>query len=315
MTLNGKFRIAEQHINYHGICGKLFRPSDDCLRPGIIVLGGSGGGLGWSEGVAQKIAGEGYAALALAYFRYADLPQSLANIPLEYFTKAFDWMSGQKEIDERQLTLIGGSRGAELALVLASIFPLVKAVVCYAPSSVIWGACGGITSIGKPAWTYQGKPLWPLRIGFSLRAFYEHVKMGVCLVSRIPYRETPFFVAAFGDDSAVKEASISVENIKGPILLISGDDDQLSPSTLMSEMIMDRLREHEHPFPYKHLRYKGAGHAINLPDLPREAYPTKITHPLTHIVYDLGGDPDINAEAGKQAWNEVLTFLKENVSC
>ena len=117
-----------------------------------------------------------------------------------------------------------------------------------------------------------------------------------------------------GDDPAVKQASIPVENIKGPILLISGDDDQLSPSTLMSKMIMDRLREHKHPFPYKHLRYKGAGHAINLPDLPREAYPTKITHPLTHIVYDLGGDPDINAEAGKQAWNEVLTFLKEH-SC
>jgi dienelactone hydrolase len=237
------------------------------------------------------------------------------NIPLEYFTKAFDWMAKQQEIDTRLLALVGGSRGAELALILGSTFPVVKAVVGYAPSSVVWGACGGITSIGKPAWAYRNKPLSPIRMGLSLGVLCEHVKMGLCLVSRVPYRETPLFLAALENESAVNQAIISVENIKGPILLISGDDDQLSPSTLMSEMIMDRLRRHEHPFAYKHVKCEGAGHAINLPDLPREAYPTKMTHSLTHITYDLGGDPDINAQAAKQAWNEVVAFLKEHVTC
>ena len=307
--------ITEHDIDSDGICGKLFRPSNHDVRPGIIVLGGSGGGLGWSDGMAHKLAGEGYAALALAYFRYAELPKALVNIQLEYFTKAFDWMADQQGIDAKQLALVGGSRGAELALILGSIFPAVKAVVGYAPSSVIWGACGGITSIGKPAWTYQEKPLLPIRMGFSIKVFCEHVKMGLCLVSRVPYRETPLFVAALGNEFAVNRAIISVENIKGPILLISGDDDQLTPSALMSDMIMDRLRKHKHPFAYKHLKYKGAGHAISLPDLPREAYLTKVAHSLTHIKYDLGGNIDSNAQASKQAWNEVVAFLKEHVTC
>ncbi len=44
---------------------------------------------------------------------------------------AFDWIADQQGIDARQLTLIGGSRGAELALILGETFPEVKAVVGY----------------------------------------------------------------------------------------------------------------------------------------------------------------------------------------
>lgn len=305
--------IAEYEVSSNGIRGKLLAPSQGGVRPAIIVLGGSGGGLGWSEGVAGKLAAEGYAALALAYFGYKDLPKALVNIPLEYFEAAIGWMEAQNEIDTARLAVIGGSRGAELALILGATFPAVKAVIGYAPSSVVWGACGGIKSIGRPAWTYQGKPLLPMKMKFTRRIFWEHVKMGMCLVSRAAYRETPLFLAALENEPAVEKAAIAVEKIGGPVLLISGDDDQLCPSTLMSEMIMQRLKEHEHPFVYKHLRYEGAGHAINLPDLPRQAYPTKAASSLTHIVYDLGGDPDPNASAAKSAWAEVTAFLNEHV--
>jgi hypothetical protein len=57
------------------------------------------------------------------------------NIPLEYFAKAFDWIAEQQNINARQLTLIGGSRGSELALIIGSTFPAVKAIIGYAPSS------------------------------------------------------------------------------------------------------------------------------------------------------------------------------------
>lgn len=307
--------IAVSNIDTHGICGKLFGPSDHDVRPGIVVLGGSGGGLGWSEAMAQKLAGEGYAALALAYFRYPSLPNTCANIPLEYFQKAFDWMAAQQDIDTRRLAIVGASRGAELVLILGSIFPVIKAVIAYSPSSVVWGAFGGITSVGKPAWTYQKKPLVRMHIGLSPRILYEHVRMVVCLISRFPYSERHRFVAALKNESAVNRAIIPVENIKGPILLVSGEDDQIWPATLMSEMIMDRLRKHEHPFHDKHCQYKGAGHAISLPDLPREAYPTKFTFPRTRIKYNAGGNSDINAQASKQAWNEATAFLQEHVMC
>ena len=38
-----------------------------------------------------------------------------------------------------------------------------------------------------------------------------------------------------------------------PLLLISGTDDQMWSSTRLSEMVIERLKAHDHPFPYQHL--------------------------------------------------------------
>ena len=51
-----------------GIAGRFFGPVSR-PRGAVIVLGGSGGGIAWSGEVAAQLAVEGYATLALAYFR------------------------------------------------------------------------------------------------------------------------------------------------------------------------------------------------------------------------------------------------------
>jgi len=313
MTTNNT--VTEIDVESHGILGKLYRPATNIIHPGIIVVGGSGGGLSWSDEVANRLAGKGYAALALAYFRYGDLPKALVNIPLEYFKTAMNWMHGQEEINTEKLVVVGGSRGGELALILGATFPIVKAVIAYAPSSVVWGACGPTTSIGKAAWTYQGHPLPRMKTGVSPSALCEYLKMGLCWISRRPFRETPLFMTALSNASCVGQASIPVENINAPILLISGDDDQIWPSNLMCDMIMDRLRRYGFRFPCKHMNYEDAGHAISFPDLPLEAYynSRKTAHPLTGLVYDLGGDPEKTAHAAKAAWDEVVVFLEKYV--
>jgi hypothetical protein len=66
--------------------GMLFVPPGEGPHPGILVLGGSEGGMPARR--AAWLASHGYAALALAYFRYEDLPPLLAGIPLEYFGSA-----------------------------------------------------------------------------------------------------------------------------------------------------------------------------------------------------------------------------------
>ena len=58
--------------------------------PGIIDLFGSGGGL--CEYRASLLAGHGFAVLALAYFRFEDLPDFLDDMHLEYFEEAVDFM-------------------------------------------------------------------------------------------------------------------------------------------------------------------------------------------------------------------------------
>ena len=81
---------------------------------------------------------------------------------------------------------------------------------------------------------------------------------------------------------------------------------------MMSEMIIDRLKVNGHQFAYKHLRFEAAGHAISLPGLPVECYPTRARHGLTGITYELGGDPEANASASEESWEEVLKLLAQH---
>src|SRR5438874_2056235 len=61
--------------------GVFFAPAGEGRRPGVLVVGGSNGGLPAKQ--AAWLASHGFAALALAYFRSEDLPQQLEGIPLE----------------------------------------------------------------------------------------------------------------------------------------------------------------------------------------------------------------------------------------
>jgi pimeloyl-ACP methyl ester carboxylesterase len=80
------------------------------------------------------------------------------------------------------------------------------------------------------------------------------------------------------DAAAVERASIPVERTRGPVLLISGTDDAVWPSSDFSDRVMARLAAHEHPFPDAHLRYEGAGHWIDPPHIPTAAT-TQGRHP------------------------------------
>ena len=306
-------KITEIDVGSDGVFGKLYQPGDGEVHRGLLVVGGSGGGLGWSQDVARRLAEENYAALALAYFRYGPLPKTLAAIPLEYFEAAIDWMGRQRQIDTARLAVIGGSRGAELALILATVCPRVRAVVAYAPSCVSWGPLGGIGSFGKSAWTYRGQQMPYVRMGISPAILREYVRMTVCALLHRPYASTSLFLVALSNTASVKKALIPVEKIRGPILLISGKEDRLWPASVMSRIIVEKLAAAGFAFPCKHLDYEGAGHAIGLPGLPLDAYPTQVTHSVTHRIYSLGGAPDKNAQAAELAWAEVISFLNEHI--
>ncbi len=114
-------------LDENGLVGTLYSPDDKKKYPGVILLSGSNGGsVNW---LAKAISVHGFAVLDLPYFKYAGLPKSLINIPIEYFYKAVKWVQGQKTVKSGKIGMIGGSRGGELALQLASMFDEFKAVV------------------------------------------------------------------------------------------------------------------------------------------------------------------------------------------
>jgi hypothetical protein len=74
-----------------GLHGILCFPDDGKQHPGVLVIGGSEGGVGL-PGVSVLLASHGFAAVSLSYFGESGQPATLQNIPLEYFKRAVDWM-------------------------------------------------------------------------------------------------------------------------------------------------------------------------------------------------------------------------------
>ncbi|MFZ0737573.1 MAG: acyl-CoA thioesterase/BAAT N-terminal domain-containing protein, partial [Candidatus Acidiferrales bacterium] len=127
------------------LAGLLFLPPNGANEetgrfPAVITLGGSGGGLDWE--MAAALSAHGYAGFALPYFGFDPLPGSLNSIPLEYFERAIAWLCRQPEIDAGRLAVHGISRGGELALLLATKIPLLRAVVGVVPGNVVWQGTG-----------------------------------------------------------------------------------------------------------------------------------------------------------------------------
>jgi uncharacterized protein len=293
-------------VEEEGLVGTLFCPSNPGPHPAVIALGGVGGGL--REGGAEALASEGFASLALAYFGVDPLPSELVEIPLEYFEWAIAWLKSQPEVDANRIALVGNSKGGELALLLGATYPEdVKAVIGYAPSAVVWQ---GITFNreayhGGPRspWSLRGEPVPFARFARPLPT--QMVRMVGSYLGRQPIVGRVFYERAIKNETAVAAAEIAVEKIDGPLLLISGTEDQMWPSTRLSEMAIERLKAHDHPFPYEHLRYEGAGHMITLPNAePPVSWTSR---------YEVGGTREANEFANADSWTKVLGFLRKHL--
>lgn len=140
---------------------------------------------------------------------------------------------------------MGSSRGGELVLNLASRFSHFNAVIALSTSHVSFPA---ITLYSNTSfWTYMGEEVAyvpaPLKmIGPALKGdlFTAHSMM-------------------LEDEVAVHQSEIPVERINGPILIMSGKQDEQWPATLRSNRLMERLEEHSFKYYNEHIVLDG-GH-------------------------------------------------------
>ena len=300
--------VTRTEVRDEGLVGTVFRPASSGPHPVVIVLNGSGGGI--NEGRAALLAAHGYTGFALGYFQAPGLPAYISGTPLEYFEQALAWARQNLSPANDFVALSGQSRGAELALLLASTYGrAVSAVIGYVPSSVIHGTLRAGRPgehPASPAWTRDGKPLpivWENNRTADWSAFNGTVS---------PVRQAPAFVTALLDEAASRRAAIAVEQIEGPVLLLSGTDDGFWPSSDMADSIVERLHAAQHPHAVAHLRYDGAGHSIQFPFVPT----TRIVRPHAVAKVDLtaGGTPRANAHANEDSWPRVFAFLDAAVA-
>src|SRR6185295_18206336 len=100
--------------------------------PGVLALAGSDGGI--PTYFQRLLASERCACLALAYHATPKTQPALIEVPLERLERAPRWLREHPRVATRdgRVGVIGVSKGAELALLLATTFPdLVGPVVAY----------------------------------------------------------------------------------------------------------------------------------------------------------------------------------------
>lgn len=217
----------------------------------IIYFGGAEGGIPNYKFNTKTLPALGYPTLGVGYFKTPNTPDELICLPLEYWEQVFNDFSNRPEIKGKKIVLDGISRGAELALLLGSKFDEVKGVIAVAPSSVVWQGLTEKDTIAS-SYTYHGKQI-------PFLPFYHPYDYST--VENLEYMIVQLL--AFTQKSAVEKATIEVEKIEGPILLFSGEADQMWPATFMGELIIQRLREKKFPFEYHHYHYKHANHSFS----------------------------------------------------
>jgi dienelactone hydrolase len=112
------------------------------------------------------------------------------------------------------------------------------------------------------------------------------------------------------DSVAVIDAAIKVEHINGPILLLSGADDEVWPSAMMSDMIEQRIKMNNFHFAFENIKYKNAGHLISSnPNNPSSIRHGKMAIGGKSYEFNFGGTEAGDLEAQKDAAQRVFKFL------
>lgn len=278
------------------LVGTMFTGQDSACRAGIVVLGGSEGGV--PEERAAVLAGHGFATLALAYFDMPQLPKELSLVPIELVQRGVEFMKANPAVcHDRPIGIFGGSKGAELALLSAVFFNDIGAVAAISPSSVVFSGIGAGADTGS-SWSYRGKPL-PFGNGVVPESVTNAIAVQKNAGSKISYVDEYSSMLTSNTDPA---AAIPVTRTSGPILLIAGGDDKLWPSLTMARQIVSSLRQRHFPFTVDLLSYPSAGHAIGIPYQFAAAE-------LAHSRLDLGGTPEANEAACEDSWPKIVSFF------
>lgn len=289
--MNGTFRVQTD-----GFHGELFRPCQD-QYPGkvLICFSGSDGKFALTRRLAAVFQSHGLTALALAYVMEDGLPNQFYHIPIDMLEAAANRMH---DMGYEKVGLGGISKGAELALTAASLLPgVVNAVVAIAPMSLVcqgFSKKRGVSFMPGSTWTFHGAEV--SYASFKMKKF----PLGRVLRKSLLARELTMYDLYLPMIRNPEPAAIIwVENITGPILLISSKMDTMWPSVPAAEQVMARLKEHQFPYPYRHLCYKYGSHLF----VPIELGLAKF------FVGDRGKYKELSRKARMDSLEKLLDFV------
>jgi pimeloyl-ACP methyl ester carboxylesterase len=241
---------------------------------GVLVLAGSSGRV--EEERCRVLAGLGATAASYRWFG-----ESVDMVPLESFEELLSFLHERCD----RLVVLGTSRGAEAALLLAALHPEIDAVVAVSAPHVVWAALSTVRP-QRSSWTRGGEPL-------PFVPYDDDWEPDTDPVEYVGMYEQSLEVYA----DRVPAARIPVERIGGEVLLVAGGDDRLWPSCDFAEEIVARRSAAD--LATTLVSHPAAGHRVVLPG--------EQPAPPSHLVH--GGNPEADAELGKLVWPHLEKLL------
>lgn len=281
----------------------LARLPGDRVRPAIIVLGGSEGGDWFAKGMAPRLASHGYAVFGLPYYApawldrqdLATLPSDFADIPVERLELARDWLAQQPGIDAARIGVYGVSKGAEFALLAATRFEWIDAVVAIVPSDVVWEGFGmaGVAPGERASFAWRGEPL-PFVPYRGLQAEFMAMASGQAVLRRAHDH------GRAAHPQRANAARIPVERYAGALLVAGGMQDKVWGSGPMAQNIAERRAAAG--LDTATLVFHDAGHSLS-------GHGWSPTTQVDGPGMAMGGSAAGTAQAQAETWRETLALL------
>lgn len=285
---------------------KLYQQAGETVkkRPIVVILAGAEGGDEASRRFGPLLARLGYAAVGLPYYspdwgpagppkQLSELPGSFIDIRVDQLAELRAKLAAMNAGDTERFALFAGSKGSEFALIAASHYPWIDAVVAYTPSDLVWEGWGleMVEAEGtRSSFSLGGKPLpfMPYR-GF-VEGLMAGPKANLRAIHELGRADHPQREAA---------ARIPVEKFRGRLMIVAGDKDQLWNSGRMARNIAKSRKSAG--LKTKALIYPEAGHDLAGGSAEPRNDPRG------------GGTPEANASARADAWPQVVAFLKKSL--
>ena len=268
----------------------------------LVLLGGSEGGVAtvWSDYFASK----GFTSFAIGYHKgrsqntdlemphelSSGVPEHLENIGLHKLAGAIEWFRRLDPVRDQPVILLGASRGGELVLILASMFPeSCNKVVSLLPCAQVIGAYSANEEKQKQQ-SQQGTPAW---VTDNNNTAYDGNK-------------GPSISEGEGDLSKMRRGAIPVENISAPILTMSFTDDYVWLGVFWTNETFKKYCDAEEILRPRNgfnrgdvfIRIQGEGH---------------FGHPLEEKVD--GSEPESKLIGDyREAWLKILEFIEPTIS-
>jgi alpha-beta hydrolase superfamily lysophospholipase len=288
----------------------VFRPGTAVGGATAVLLVPGTTGVAAMTPTAALLASRGHPTAVLGYLQAPGLPDAMHSIPVEVVGEALDAFGALEVVDRERVAVWAVSVGTGLAL-SALAGPgktLVCGVVVESPTDVVQQA---LAEGGRPpqasSLSRDGAdlPYAPMHGERLLGQVLSHA-----VLRRLPgparstaMRLHPAYDRTKDDPSAVRAATISVEDIAAPLLVVAGTADAMWPSETMARAIAARRRAHGVDSRDQLVVLPDTGHFVRPPATPSTADRNA----------DLvsGGTPHGNATGWRTAWGAALAFLHD----